>query len=158
MKRAYFDRKIKEQIEACSYDFYIVNPIKDVKCTCVDIKTNQAEPKCINCLGTGYKISIKKIRGASNEVLKNISGKGGVRGSLAEAIVRNYFIDKKYPVSEDALIIDNNLVFYVYRIADMKGLEGVETHYEIQANLKKNDHNVILNNFKKIMEKYKNRR
>lgn len=157
MDNAYFERKIKETIEECSYDFYVVNPIKSVRCTCVDLTTQQANPKCINCLGTGYKISIKKIRGASNEILTNITGKGGIKGNLTEAVARNYFIDHKYPISEDALFIDDNQVWYVYRIFDMKGLKGNLTHYEIQANLKKNDHDVVLNNFRKIMKLYNKR-
>lgn len=158
MDKVYFDKKIRETIEECSYPFYVVNPIKSVRCTCVDLQTNEANPNCINCLGTGYKISIKKIKGASNEVSKNISGRGGVRGNLAESVSRNYFIDHKYPISEDALFVDDNQVWYVYRIFDMKALSGKCTHYEIQANLKKNDHDITLKNFKKIMQTYKNRR
>lgn len=154
MNNVAFHNKIRETIEKCSYEFYIVSPIISVMCTCVNHATKQPSPDCINCLGTGYKIRIKKIKGASNEIEASVTGKG-VRGSAAKGIARTYFVDAKYDMKDNDLIIDNDMIFYAYRIIKMKALEGVHTHNQIKAIQKKNDHNITLKNFKKIMSRYK---
>ena len=154
MNNNIWHQKIKDTIEKCEYEFYTINPINSITCTCVNHATKQADPRCMYCLGTGYKIKIRKIKGASNEIESNIAGKG-VKGSAAESVGRTYFIDSKYPIGEHDLIVDNDEILYVYRIYKMKGLKGEHTHNEIKVIPKRNDSSAILANFKRIMKMYK---
>lgn len=154
MNNEYWHSRIEDVIEKCSYEFYVVHPIESVNCTCVNQATKQPNPSCINCLGTGHKIRIKKILGASNDIEQTVAGRG-VRGSAAESVGRTYFIKNIYPINELDLIIDGNNIFNVYRIYERRGLAGYLTHNEVKVVPKRNDKAIILNNFKTIMKKYK---
>lgn len=154
MDNKYFHNSIKNMIERMAYDFYVIKPFMDITCPCVLDASEQANPNCHMCLGTGHKIIIKKIRGASNEIESNVSGKS-VKGSAAVTVGRTYFIDKKYSLNNNDIIIDNDEILYVYRPYKMKAFNGEHTHDEVHAIPKRNDHEKILNNFKKILEKHK---
>lgn len=70
MDNQYFHDKIRKTIEECSYKFFIVIPDLERACTCTCHSTKTANPKCKKCLGTGYRITIKTIEGASDEEVK----------------------------------------------------------------------------------------
>ena len=150
MNREHFHNKIKDTIEECSYDFFVVQPNKHIACTCTEHSTKQADPECKKCLSTGYKITIRKIHGACNDELKG----GNSLGSESSKIIRNYFINSKYKVHDDDLIIDKDEVYYVFRTARMRALKGYETHQEVTAVKKTIDHNKILNNFNTIIKRH----
>lgn len=153
MENNYWNQRIRDTIEKCSYPIYIVHPIEDIKCTCVNHSTKQADPLCKMCLGTGSKIKIRKIKAAANDIESNTAGKG-IRGSSAIAVGKTYFIDSKYPIGDSDMIIDNDEVLYVFRVYTMKGLEGVVTHNEVNALPMRNDHKVTLKNFRDLMKRY----
>lgn len=153
MDNKYWNQRIRDTIEECAYDFYVVHPIAEVQCTCVNHSTKQADPKCKMCLGTGCKIRIKKIRGAANDIESNAAGKG-VKGSAAVVVAKTYFIDSKYPIGDTDMIIDDDEVLYVFRVYTMKGKEGVVTHNQVTAFPMRNDHRVILRNFRELMKRY----
>lgn len=153
MEISRWNQKIRDTIERCAYDFYVIHPITKIRCRCVEHSTKQADPTCKLCLGTGYKIKIKKIRGAANDIEANAAGRG-VRGSEAITVAKTYFIDSKYPIEDYDVIIDEDEVLYVFRIHTMKGLQGEVTHNQVTAYPLKNDQKVTLKNFKEIMKKY----
>lgn len=149
-----FHASINITIDKCSYKFYVVRPNKEIKCTCIDHTTKQPDVECKKCLGTGYKIIIKMMYGASNEEMK-----GGVtRGVKASQIIKNYFISNKYKIFVDDLIIDEDEIYYAFRIEDMKGLKGVKTHQEVMCIKKMNGHTKALQNFKDIIAKNKSKK
>ena len=154
MNQEYFHQKIKETLDLCAYEFYVVHPINDIQCTCVTQATQEANPSCKMCLGTGHKIRIKKIKGASNDYIDNVAGRG-VRGAMAESTNRTYFVDAKYPISDNDLIIDGKGVYYVFRINEMRGFQGKLSHREAKVLPKKNDSKTVYKNFEGIMKKYK---
>lgn len=154
MNPEYFHKRIKETLDLCAYEFYTVHPIRDIKCTCVTHATQEGDPSCVMCLGTGHKIKIRKIKGASNDSIENIAGKG-IKGSMSESTIRTYFVDDKFPIAEDDLIIDDNKVFYIFRINHMRAFGGIKTHKEANVLPKKNDEKIILKNFNKIMDRYR---
>lgn len=149
----YWNQRIRDTIERCAYEFYIIHPISQVKCTCLNHSTNQADPKCKMCLGMGTKIKIRKIRGAANDVEASVAGKG-VRGSSSVAVGKTYFIDSKYPIGDTDVIIDDDEVLYVFRVYTMKGLEGTITHNQVSALPMRNDHKVVLKNFRELLKLY----
>lgn len=153
MDYRYWNERIRETIETCSYEFYVVHPIKKVVCTCVDHSTKQADPKCKMCLGMGYKIKIRKIKGAANDIEATASGKNS-RGSSALTVAKTYFIDSKYPIEDNDMIIDDDEVSYVFRIYTMKGLNGEVTHNEVTAYPLRADHKITLQNFRELLRIY----
>ena len=78
-----------------------------------------------------------------------------MKGSSAVTVGRTYFVDKKYSLGNNDIIIDGDEILYVYRTYRMKAFNGEHTHDEGQAIPKRNDHEKILKNFKKIIEKHK---
>ena len=153
MDNKHWNQKIRDTIEKCSYEFYVIHPIKQIACTCVNHSTKQADPGCKMCLGLGYKIRIRKIKGAANDIEATSSGKNA-RGSSALTVAKTYFIDCKYPIEDYDMIIDDDEVMYVFRIYTMKGLNGEVTHNEVSAYPQRTDHNITLKNFREIMKKY----
>lgn len=144
-----FANNILAMIERCSSNFFLIAPNQSIQCSCVDHTTKQSDPSCKKCLGTGYKIKITKIRGACYEQMKG----GATLSSKTSRITRTYYIDNKYTIHENDFIVDNNEIYYVYRLATMRGLGGLATHKEITSVLKSEDHDKVYNNFLAIINK-----
>lgn len=58
-----FNKAIQNIIAKVEYPMYIVQQDYRYTCTCNDIASKQGKPDCPKCLGTGYKIKIRKIKG-----------------------------------------------------------------------------------------------
>lgn len=146
-----FTEKIQKAIEECSYPFFVVQQDFNKKCPCVDASTGEADPNCKKCLGTGYKVKIKISHGASYEEMK-------VGGSSMSAknsrVVKHYYTNRNCDLKQDNYIIDENELFYVYRISNLKGIHNEYTHQEIMAALHVNDHDVILRNCLEVINKF----
>ena len=153
MDNKYWNQRIRDTIETCAYEFYVIHPIKEVQCTCVNHSTKQADPKCKMCLGTGHKIRIRKIKGAANDIEANSSSKNS-KGSTALTVAKTYFIDSKYPIDDEDLIVYDDEVMYVFRIYTMKGLNGEVTHNQVTAYPLRADHKITLQNFRELMKIY----
>ncbi len=140
-----FNEGIKKIIEKFAYEFFVVQQDFKIKCTCVNFTTKQAEPACEKCLGLGNKIKIKKIKGASED------RKGTFRNAaVMEAnIAFTYFIDAKYPIFENNIIIDGEEVLKVYRVEKKKTPEAVYT--QCYAVHKKTNPKLLMKNFNKII-------
>lgn len=149
MKAELFKQKILNMIETCSSNFFVVKRDTRIQCDCVDHATKQPVASCKKCLGTGYKVSIKKMRGACYEEMKG----GATLSSKTSRIMRTYYIDPSNTIAENDYIVDHNEVYYVYRIAVMRGLEGEITHKQVTAVLKSEDHDKIFKNFITIINK-----
>ena len=63
--------------------------------------------------------------------------------------------DANYILNNNDIIVDDEDILYVYRKYKMKAFNGEHTHDEVHAIPKRNDHEKILKNFNKIIEKYK---
>lgn len=149
MDREHFTKMIKDTIDVCAFNFFIIQQDFKIKCSCLDHNTKQPDEDCMKCLGTGYKCTIKKCKGACNDELKG----GATLSSRSARIVRNYFIDEKCPIHDNNLIVDRNEIFYVYRVEKMKGIYDLNTHQEVTATLVTNGHDKKLNNFYKVINK-----
>lgn len=144
-----FTKKIKDIIEICSYNFFLVQQDFKIKCTCLNQTTLQPDANCKKCLGTGYKVKIKICRGASDDELKG----GATLSARSSRIIKKYYIDNKYNISENNLIIDDYNIYYVYRAQNMRGVYEQYTHKEITATLRTENHDKILNNFLNVINK-----
>jgi hypothetical protein len=147
MQTAVFTDKIKQTIEQCAYNFFVVQQDENFKCSCVNHSTKQPDPACKKCLGTGFKVKIKKMRGACYEEMKG----GATLSSKTSRIMRTYYVDNKYDFWENNYIIDRGQIYYVYRSAILVGLGGEITHKQVTSVLKTEDHDKVLKNFMHII-------
>lgn len=150
MDRDNYHKKVIRTIEECSYKFYVIKRMMDFNCPCINPTTKQANIECPKCLGTGKRITIKIIYGASNEELKGRLS----NGTEATQIIKKYFVKEVYSVNELDIIVDNDSMFYVNRIEHVRGLKGTFTHQEVYSIKLKNDHDIRIKNFYSLIEKH----
>lgn len=143
-----FNNGIKRIIEKFSYDFFIVQQDFKVKCTCIDFTTKQADPLCPKCLGTGGKIKIKKMRGASSDS----SGSFKISGVSESATMTIFYIDAKYPVFEGNIIVDGDDTFMVHRLERKKTTNKEMVYYKAFCNIKKVHSTAFMKNFNRIVK------
>lgn len=141
-----FNKGILDIIKTFSYEFYIISRNLDIQCTCVSHATKQADINCNKCLGTGYKIIIKKIRGAAQDTQLPATFRGG-----NFLVARNYYIPINETLIEDDLIVDNDSVFMVYEYQHNIGIKGTIPYKKISATKKKFDTKTFFSNFNKII-------
>lgn len=150
MNSKYFANRIRDIIEKCSFDFYVVQQDNNIICPCFNPDTKQADTSCTRCLGTGHKITIRKYRGACISDTKSSQG----MNTETSRITKTYYMDIKYNMQENNYIIEDDSVYYVYKIEKKRGLDGIFTHQQILAVKVTHDHDLILNNFYKIIDKH----
>lgn len=149
MRTELFNQKLLKTIEECAANFLVVKQNTNIKCSCVNHSTRQPDPLCKKCLGTGYKVSIKKMRGACHEEMK-----GGTHLSArGSRITRTYFMDPQYDIQENNYIVDRNEIHYVYRVNTERGLDGVYTHKKVMAVMLQENHDKILKNIMEVLNK-----
>lgn len=151
MEANVFVSKARKVIDKCSYEFYVVNTDQEVKCSCTMMASNQSDPRCPKCLGTGYRIIIRKGKGASGDELKGAS----TLGARSSRVIKNYFIKDGFVPNEKDLIVDNSEIFYVHRVQRRRSIEGIYSHSEIVAAKLTNAHDEVLNNFNNIINKHR---
>ena len=144
-----FVSKIVSMIEECSTNYFLIKKDDRIKCDCINHTTKQPDAACKKCLGTGHKVTIKKIRGACFEEMKG----GATLSSKTSRIIRTYYFKTDVVLSENDFIVDDSQVYYVYRIATLRGLEGKPTHKQVTTVLKSEDHEKIYSNFVNILNK-----
>lgn len=142
-----FNDNILKIIEKFSYKFFVVIADHKVKCTCLSGGSAQADPACKRCLGTGYKIKIKEVEGASQ-------GSGApktIRGSGGFLIARNYYMKSGTNLSLDDIIVDGDDVWFIYQSEDKTSFHGEKVYKKYTAISKKTDVPIFLENFNKIV-------
>lgn len=142
----YLERNVLEIIEKFSYDFYVINLDKSIVCTCISPSSSRADVSCPKCIGTGYKIRIKKVRGASQD--SNIPST--IR-STDFIVSKNYYIPYKYKLSDDDIIVDGDQVFNIFRRQLNRTFNGKIVYTKCLCVDKKFDQKIFLENFKKAL-------
>lgn len=142
-----FDKNILNIIEKFSYKFFVVIRDLNVKCTCLSHGSTQADPACKRCLGTGYKIKIKEIEGASQEsnVPETIRPSGGF------IIARNYYIKEGTRLKLDDLIIDGDEAWTIYQANNNTSFKGNDVYRKYATIPKKSDTTIFLKNFNEMV-------
>ena len=147
-----FNDGIMNIIKMHSYYFYIVQRNTDISCTCVTHSTSQASPECPKCLGTGFKITVRKIKGAAQDTMLPTTFR-----SDNFLVARNYFISDKYKMAEDDLIIDKDVIYRVFEAQELISLEGTIPYRKVSSIKKKFDSKVLLKNLQNIIDGGKNK-
>lgn len=131
-----------------AYDMYIISIDKSMICTCVsDIENKNPNLECKKCLGTGYRIRIKKVKGA------NRTGKSSFRtyGVSENGTTNIFYFSGKYPIKENDLIVENNNMYIVERCNKETGAENKVIYYRAEANPVKQYPTVRISNFNEII-------
>jgi hypothetical protein len=145
----WLDKGIQKMIEKFSYDFYAVNIDQQIDCVCKDFTTKQGSASCKLCLGTGQKIKIRKIKGASQESSSSFRSQGNDEKSLATI----YYVSAKYQLDEMDLIVDSDNIFIVHRMEKKKGTSRDYVFKRCSCINKKTDVQVFLKNFNEIVKR-----
>lgn len=143
-----FNTNIMNMIGEYSYAFYLINRDQSAKCTCILHETSQPNPGCPTCLGTGRRITIRKVIGASQETKIPPTFK-----SDDFIMSKNYYINSSIKINEDDLIIDGNEVFWVFSVQNLISLKGTLPYTKYNCVKKRFDAAEMLINFNKAINK-----
>lgn len=143
----WLDDGIKNIINTFEYDMFVVAVDYARDCTCKNFTTKQGEADCKLCLGTGQKIKIRNIRGASQESSSSFRSQGVDEKSLANI----YYIKAEYHINERDLLVDGDAVVIANRIERKKGTQREYVYQKCLCIPKKADVQVFLKNFYDIV-------
>ena len=145
-----FNNSILKIVERFSYNFFIVQQDFGINCTCVNFDTKQADPACPKCLGTGKKITIRKIRGASADsgIPQTIRTQGDF------LIAKTYYIPCSTPIADNNIIVDDG-AWPVYKTQNLRSFGGGNIYQKCLTVSKKSNEHLFLDNFYKIVGRYK---
>lgn len=145
-----FHRGLHKLIKKIEYEMYIVNVDRNYTCTCLGKEANEGDPNCPKCLGTGYKIKIRKILGIKQPYKTVSKGASGAE-SLSSAVSRYYIDDKYGPVKNGDLMFVKDEID-VIKLARKHKIDSTIDHYfECSAVLKKYNTKTIYKNFLKLI-------
>lgn len=113
------------------------------------VGTGQALPGCPRCLGTGYKVKILEIVGASQESTMPAT----MREQGGFVIAKNYYVSFDYPIEKDNIIVDKGRVFFVYQMNELTGFHGSQVYQKCLSMQKKTDTTAFLEAFNKIVKR-----
>ena len=133
------------------YDMWLVSPDKHIDCVCKNYDTRQGNRLCPRCLGTGYKIKIKKIKGVRQPGTVSSSG----MGVTTETGI--YFFKEDYHLKDDDLIIWNDEIEQITKTERYCSDAQKPVYYRCETKPKKTDNKVFLNNFYRAIGKPRRR-
>lgn len=143
-----FNKAVLKIIDMMSHPFFIVQQDFDVKCTCVTDTTVHADPACPRCLGTGFKIKIREIDGASQDT----DIPAAMRAGMEIIIARNYYVPAKWGgFKKDNIIVDGDKVLFVYQPWEGRSFKNELVYHKLISITKKLDTKVFLQNFNAIV-------
>lgn len=142
-----FNKNIERIMDLLDHEFYVVYLNKAVRCTCIHQGTSQAEPTCKKCLGTGFKIKIRKVRG----VCQDSSIPSTIRNTTGFVISRNYYVKTKDRLNNDDIIVDDNSVWFIFQGPDYASFGGKQVFQKCSVMPKKLDPDMFFKNFNQIV-------
>lgn len=142
-----FDKKIKQIIKYWEYEMYLIHPDTYINCICQDKTTKQGDPSCTNCLGTGKKIYIRKIK--ANRQPYVLTDTRYATNNASDAAV--YYARDIYPIHKNDIIITGNHVDVVQYAEKYQSNALGPVYYAAYTAPKVYDKAIFLVNFKKIV-------
>lgn len=135
------------------YDMWLISPDKHIDCICKNYDTKQAKRNCKRCLGLGYKIKIKKIKGVRQPGTMSAAG---IQLTTETGI---YFFKQDYHIKDDDLIVWHDEIEQVTKTERHCSDAQKPVYFRCETKPKKADNDIFLINFyKAIGKKWKGRR
>lgn len=148
-----FNNNIQKVIKKFSYPMWIIYRDQDIKCTCVDFTTNQPNPKCKKCLGTGRKIKIRKITAARQPFRVSITGQGV---ATEFSLYSTYYTLNNIKANPRDILIDKNSVDVIQDYYEERCNDNEPTYYRYLTAPKKTNKDIFFKMFNYILGSDKN--
>lgn len=120
-----FRESIQNMIKQYEGDLLLISRLEPL-CICAKNGTNEPDEKCSICFGTGRKISIRGIKG----VVQESNGASTMRKNSDFTVTKEIFIDAKYKIMPEDLIVFEKQVFKTYQVK-MHRLSNNDKVYQI---------------------------
>lgn len=138
---------IQSVIKKFSTDYFLIHLDKKIKCVCHLEGSGQPDPKCVKCLGTGFKIYIRKVRGASQSSQLPTS----MRAETKVYIAMNFYLLDNVCIAQDDILIKDASIYNVYQITRHTGFKEKYCYAKVACSEKKLDGDIFWLNFNKII-------
>ena len=142
-----FDQKIKDIIETWEYEMYLIHPDSRTNCTCQDKTTRQGDPKCPNCLGTGKKIYISKIK--ANRQPYVLTDTRYATNNASDAAV--YYSRDIYKIQKNDIIVTGTYIDVVQYVEKYQSNALTPVYYAAYTAPKSYDKEIFYRNFRNIV-------
>ena len=142
-----FDQKIKDIIETWEYEMYLIHPDSRINCTCQDKTTRQGDPKCPNCLGTGKKIYISKIK--ANRQPYVLTDPRYATNNASDAAV--YYSRDIYKIQKNDIIVTGTYIDVVQYVEKYQSNALAPVYYAAYTAPKSYDKEIFYRNFRNIV-------
>lgn len=143
-------RGIQDIIHKFKYSFYVIQQDFNIKCPCVH-HSDQPDPGCMLCLGTGFKIYIREMQGYSEDMMQSI------RQSFSSEPVmsRDYYICSHYLIRRKNIIVemDEKEAYNVHEMERLTSVEKDKIYQLCYTYPKKTDNGLFIKNFEKIIRR-----
>ena len=138
-----FNQQIHYIIDLLEHEFFVVHCDSAFRCTCIQEGTESADPTCKRCLGTGYRIKIKKAKGASQMTdLPSTTHKGG--GIIINV---DYYIKQPTKIKRGDYIVDDDTVYLVHEAQKLNSFKAENVFLKANCVTKKTDQKIFLKYF-----------
>lgn len=144
----WLDQGIQNIIDLFAYPFYVVQQNFNITCPCLHY-SQQADPGCMKCLGTGHKIYIREAVGYSEDI------KQAARQShTSEPIMSTeYYVRSEYPIVRKNILVEPDESFIVHEIDHLKSADRRYVYQLCFTYSKKTDSGLFLKNFNEVLRK-----
>lgn len=136
-------------IKKYSRQLYLVKLDKNVRCKCHMAGSNDPDPYCPKCLGTGYRITVYEINGAP----QTSTFPDTFRSTNQIVIVCSFYLLDNVPVDRDDIIVYDNNAYIINDAARNVGFNGKFCFTKASGIPKKLDTDVFFKNFNAIVGK-----
>jgi hypothetical protein len=142
--------EILKVLDQFAYPMFLVKVNPQLDCPCVTSPGGDADPGCVLCLGTGKKITIRKIKGLSqNSKAVFRTAQNNVKNESSN--MPFFYVLPKYPVAIDDMFVENDSIFIATRVDPKKCEKGNVAYYYCETAPKKAHQAKILANFRSLI-------
>lgn len=136
-------------IRKYSRKLYLIKLNKKVRCRCHEAGSDDPDPACPKCLGTGYRITVYEITGAP----QTSTFPDTFRSTNQIVITTSFYLLDNVPVDRDDLIIYDDKAFVINDTARNVGFNARFCYTKAIGIPKKLDNNIFFKNLYTIIGK-----
>lgn len=141
-----FNKNILDIINTVAFDLYCINLDKKYACSCVDGSTKQGDVGCKKCLGIGYKIKIRKVKGHIQYSTSDTVRIGTMYNFTAYIPYSGFKIK-----ADDYIVFNNETVGIIQTSKPFFSDTGTPIYYSCIVTPKKQYNNIFIKNFLSIV-------